>query len=124
MPTSNAPVGLVAFVGFGSDTDCDGTSFYCCGVFARSINHAHEVMAEEFSGMTWDGINEIVPGSEARKKGIDVDSLMARTSTAWDNEGNVVGTTPFRYESTGASWNPWVYDDSIGIPALDSRYDD
>ena len=21
-------------------------------------------------------------------------------------------------------WNPWVYDDTIGIPALDTRYDD
>lgn len=101
MPVSNAPSsGHHAFVGFGSDTDCDGTSYYLCGVFARSMDHAHKVMAEEFSGMTWDGINEIVPSSEARKRGIDVDTLMARTSVEWDNEGNIVGEIPFRYATS------------------------
>jgi hypothetical protein len=31
---------------------------------------------------------------------------------------------PYTSLTHSARWNAWVYDDSIGIPALDSRYDD
>jgi hypothetical protein len=108
MPVSNAPSGadksLFAFVGFGSDTDCDGTSYFICGVFARDFKHADEVLKEDFGGMTYEGINEIVSGEVARQRGVNVDKLMARTSESfnWSDKLNdwICETVPFRYATS------------------------
>lgn len=102
------------FVAFGSDTDCDGTTYYACGVEARDEDHAWEVLREDFGGMTAEGVYKILPYAQAVREDKRVLGIMARTFDG----------TPFRYESLGADWNPWVYDDSIGIPALDSRFED
>lgn len=106
------------YVGFGSDTDCDGTSYYACGVLARDADHAREVLREDFGGMTNDGIHEVKPYDQAVKEEPQVAGILERTFDYPEGE------RPFRYVSLGADWNPWVYDDSIGIPALDSRYDE
>jgi hypothetical protein len=43
---------------------------------------------------------------------------------SWNGDG--YDWTTFNYASlrSCSRWNPWVFDDSIGIPALDSRYDE
>jgi hypothetical protein len=113
---------LQSFVGFGSDTDCDGTSYYACGVLARDEDHAWEVLREDFGGMTGDGVYAMMSYTDALREDDRVRGIMTRTFANYGEE-----PTPFRYTSLGADWAPWAGpdgDDSIGIPALDSTYDE
>lgn len=113
---------LLPFVAFGSDTDCDGTSFYACGVYASNLDGAREALREDFGGMTFDGIHEILPYTDALRREPDVRGIMEETFANYGEE-----PTPFRYRTLGVSWQPWAGpdgDDSIGIPALDSTYDE
>lgn len=110
MPVSNAPLnGLSAFVGFGAETDCDGTSYYACGVWAQNEDHAWEVIRADFGSYTSEYVWEIVSGETASSRGIDVDKLMARTfdNGVWNEDANQWEsvTVPFRYESTGNTWS-------------------
>jgi len=110
------------FIAFGSDTDCDGTSFYACGVLARDEAHAWEVLREEFGGMTFDGIHSVKPYADAVREEPSVDGIMSDTFANYGEEPQ-----PFRYRTLGVNWAPWAGpdgDDSIGIPALDSTYDE
>lgn len=124
---------LLPFVAFGSDTDCDGTSFYACGVLASDLDSAREALREDFGGMTFDGIHEILPYTEALRREPDVRGIMEETydhGQEWDaarQEWVSIPPYPFRYRTLGVSWQPWAGpdgDDSIGIPALDSTYDE
>lgn len=113
---------LHSFVGFGSDTDCDGTGYYACGVLARDKDHAWEVLREDFGGMSSDGVCEMLSYGEAVAKDDRVRGIMERTFANYGEEPQ-----PFRYASLGATWMPWAGpdgDDSIGIPALDSTHDE
>lgn len=126
---------LLSFVGFGSDTDCDGTGYYACGVLARDEDHAWEVLREDFGGMSSDGVYRMVRYHEAVCEDDRVRGIMERTheNHEWvqgdTGPGDWVstGARPFRYVSLDTHWAPWAGpdgDDSIGIPALDSTYDE
>lgn len=113
---------LLSFVGFGSDTDCDGTGYYACGVLARDEDHAWEVLREDFGGMTGDGVYRMLHYSDALREDDRVRGIMESTFANYGEEPR-----PFRYVSLDTHWAPWAGpdgDDSIGIPALDSTYDE
>lgn len=93
---------MMRYVALQSDTDCDGTTFsakrYLTEGEARSDQYGYAVQTEaEFLA------------SDAYSRLDDWDKAY------WAKEG---------YASLGARWNPWVEDDSIGIPALDHTAED
>jgi len=116
---------MQAYIAFGSDTDCDGTTYFAEGFWASSLADAWRQAGDNY----WEVIccNRANLGMLTRRLGVDVGKLMHRRfvqdNSIYCDDGRIVAR-PFRYTSLGACWNPWVYDDSIGIPALDSRYDD
>jgi len=93
---------MAAWVALQSDTDCDGTTWsakrYSSEEEARKDQYGYAVQTEaEFMA------------SESYSR------LDDWSKDYWAKEG---------YASLGARWNPWVYDDSIGIPALDHTAED
>lgn len=96
------------FVCHSSDTDCDGTLYCVRLIRARSIEDA------------WTKVGSYYDNSKIESLADFQASAIWEEMPAWDQayfleEG---------YTSIGAHWNPWVYDDTIGIPALDTRYDE
>lgn len=100
------------FVGLGSDTDCDGTGYYAVVVRSTTLAGAESACREQWSGMTGDGIYNIVTVQDARSiiGNEAVDRLLAN-----DAEGH-------GYHGYHDQWNPWVRDDSLGT-VLDHSMD-
>jgi hypothetical protein len=96
------------FTAHRSDTDCDGTTFN-----VKRIEAASQAEAEELAYEGYYDVSKVEP---------EADFLAGPVFAALDDwhkgyyrrEG---------YASTGAHWNPWVEDDSIGIPALDHTHE-
>lgn len=91
----------MTYTALQSDTDCDGTTWwakrYATEEEAKSSSDTYEVMPEA---------HFLVSQQYANLDEWDRDYYL--------EEG---------YASLGARWNPWVEDDSIGIPALDMTND-
>lgn len=102
-----------AFVVFTSDTDCDGTTYQAQRVYARHEDDACRIMAER----GYYDVSHAV---------LEADWRGEPTSIFWTqfDDQQRDDYRAWGYASLGARWNSWVYDDTIGIPALDSRYDD
>lgn len=104
------------------DTDCDGTSY-----------GAHRITVPDT--MNLSDPSEVLRYAQATDQMssyydcvMDAIDLLTFRATyfpnmrAWDRfYFNKVGYTNAHMVPR---WNPWVYDDTIGIPALDTRYDD
>ena len=121
-----------------SDTDCDGTTYGAERVslparFALERNpeviRAYLKGREEYIGSQWDCAFEVMTLAD----------FLARYSDEFSDQDDLcqflgyvtpryraLGIQPFAYTSlrSRAQWNPWVYDDTIGIPALDTRYEE
>lgn len=90
------------FTAYQSDTDCDGTTFSAKRIVADSLEAAQ--VQSEF---------EVVPECHFLLSEV-FHNLSKWEQNYYRKEG---------YCSLGARWNPWVYDDTIGIPALDHTND-
>lgn len=104
----------MVYTALGADTDCDGTSYFAKRVEADSKDEAFDIdkNGEFFEVMLEE---EFIAKFESLFIGDDRRS----TDLTWKlNYYKKEG-----YCSLGARWNPWVYDDTIGIPALDHTYD-
>lgn len=96
------------FTALEKDTDCDGTTFSARRIVAENREAAWEILNKR--GDCYELQHEL-------------EFLLSTTYCEldkWDRDYYIKEG----YCSLGASWNPWVYDDSIGIPALDTTYDD
>lgn len=91
-----------------SDTDCDGTVEYVHKITARNLAEAREIADREHSGECYDvvtlGAIPFPPDTEN-----------------WSEREYFMESG---YARIAEHWNRWVYDDTIGIPALDHTYDD
>lgn len=114
---------MIQLVILTSDHDCDGVSHAAHRIDVpaeRAIplwtDHdacmAYAKTSGQMSGY-YDGADDVMPVAEFLTRY----PLSARDRAYFDEAGYTSG-------HIGASWNPWVYDDSIGIPALDTRYDE
>jgi hypothetical protein len=99
---------MAQFVAHSSDTDCDGTLFCVRLIEARSLADANTKLGSYYQTSKVEPLADFT-SSELWHK------LPPYDQAYFLDEG---------YLPIGADWNPWVYDDSIGIPALDSRYDE
>lgn len=94
------------FAALGSDRDCDGTTYHAYKIEARNLAEA-KVLAEKYD---------------------DVYEVVTLGAVDWpadnDNWSERAYFMESGYCSLGANWEPWVRDDSIGIPALDHTYDE
>lgn len=110
-------------VGHTSDTDCDGTSYgaHLVAVPAhRTIEFlrdsdalfAFAVKSEQISS-GYDGFHkcETIASFRAQFPATDLGQ--------WWQYGDEPGYV-IKYATIGERWNSWVYDDTIGIPALDT----
>lgn len=84
------------FGALGSDTDCDGTSYYVYRIFAANLADAKE------QAKKYDDVYDVVP-----YHAIDFPA----DNPDWSERDyfNESG-----YCTLGASWNPWVEDDTLG----------
>lgn len=105
-----------------SDTDCDGTSYGAHRVSIPSLDligddRAILAYARETGqmGSYDDYADEIMT--------LDTFLFLYRKNL---REQDLIYFLREGYTShhMTPNWNPWVYDDTIGIPALDTRYDD
>jgi hypothetical protein len=97
------------FTAHRSDTDCDGTTYNVGRIVAPTIEDAMDAASDGY----YD-VGKVEPEEEfyAGKVFAGLDDF---------HKGHY---REHGYASVGADWNPWVYDDSIGIPALDHTYDE
>lgn len=113
-----------ALVLLTADTDCDGTSFGATRVYVPTHRAAefvgdpqklaaHAVASEQSSGYGADGAYEAITMQEF---------LRTYPLDSWSYQ--YMAKAGYANDHIRPRWNPWVYDDSIGIPALDHRYDD
>ncbi len=103
-----------------SDTDCDGTSYgaHRIKVPAELPLDDHEVVmayakATDQMSSYYDGVDELMSLPDFL--------LFAQLSQRHLSSFLSLGYTSHHQ---APNWNPWVYDDTIGIPALDTRYED
>jgi hypothetical protein len=104
----------------GSDTDCDGTAYFAHRVkVPRAIAHDLDAILA-FVRTFGDGYNPADSCCSIDRWSvyeiITSDEFNARFADSLDTFSKVY----FRragYTTLGASWQPWAYDDSIGIPA-------
>lgn len=107
-----------------SDTDCDGTS-YAAHKVAVPQHRLHEMLSSVSAASRY--------AAQSGQTGGSYDCYAVMTVAAfrreyfpgmdkWDRE--YFHHEGYTSRHMGPRWNAWVYDDSIGIPALDSRYDD
>ena len=109
------------FVGYGSDTDCDGTQRYMILFRAENTGDAWNFV-EHRGSMTMEGIYSIEPLIDARINLSREQWCAALLWLAADERDGI--DSPYGYHTLDAVWNPWVHDDTIGIPALDTRYEE
>ncbi len=111
------------YVGYGSDTDCDGTQDYIVLFWAADEDSAWEFVKAR-GGMTMEGVHKVAPADEALATG-NLDGQHYRQAHSWLGREMADGIeNPYGYCTTDTRWNPWVEDDTIGIPALDTRYEE
>lgn len=106
---------MTVYTALGVDTDCDGTSY-----FAKRVEAAtkEDVFASDTRGDFYDVLpeDEFLAKFESLFRGDDRHHIdLTWELNYYKKEG---------YCTLGASWNVWVYDDSIGIPALDHTHDE
>lgn len=129
-----------------ADTDCDGTTIgaHRVPVPAHRVGELSDgdalgefLLAQDhpFAGYARDGgLCEIMTLGEFLRQYADVFRNAEHRELfcgAWDAMGGQwvdgrgwTGSPGHPYVTVSQRWNPWVFDDTIGIPALDSRYDD
>lgn len=100
---------MAKYVALSSDTDCDGTTYCARVIEAASKDEAWKAIENDYYSN-----NDVLTMDEFLQSETFT-KLDARNQSYFKREG---------YVSLGASWNPWVHDDTIGIPALDSTYDE
>jgi hypothetical protein len=98
------------FVGLGSDTDCDGTTYHAVKIVADNLRDAL-IQADEYPH-----VYKVITLREADDDDIWEDGR----KPGWDERAYFLQEG---YASLGADWNPWVYDDSLGT-VLDHTNDD
>jgi hypothetical protein len=108
-----------------SDTDCDGTSYGAhrivvpepLGPEFLEDSHAAMKYAKETDQMSsyYDMADEVL--TEDDFYATFGPEMRPRDLTYFTEEG-------YTSRHIEPNWNPWVYDDTIGIPALDTRYED
>lgn len=96
------------FVGLGSDTDCDGTTFHAVKIEAANL-------AEAYNKVTDERVYEIVSLAEADRR-----DIWPEPTPKWSERAYFMTEG---YCSLGANWNPWVYDDTLGT-VLDHSMDE
>lgn len=110
-----------------SDTDCDGTSYGAHRIsIPNGVDHLiegpdailkHAIATDQMSSF-YDVVDEVLTVPEfMRRFG---HNLTARDRTYFAANG-------YTSHHIAPHWNPWAGpdgDDTIGIPALDTRYDD
>lgn len=95
------------FVGLGSDTDCDGTTFHAAKIEAVNLAEAYNKANED--------IYEVITLAEADRR-----DIWPEPTPKWSERAYFMAEG---YCSLGANWNPWVYDDTLGT-VLDHSMDE
>lgn len=105
-----------------ADTDCDGTSYGAHRITVPdNLDLTDPDVVLKYAQATdqmssyYDCVMEVLELLTFR--GLYFPSMRLRDRLYF----NEAGYTSHHMEP---NWNPWVYDDSIGIPALDHTYDD
>lgn len=97
-----------SFVAIASDVDCDGTGWSAHGIKARNLAEAEEIAARQLSN--YSGWNVMTAAEAATEHGIDIREIFEDPD--------------FMYATLGFDRQPWCDDDTIGIPALDTRHEE
>ncbi len=105
-----------------SDTDCDGTSYGAHRIECpdnMSIRNSHTVLK-------WAQANDLMSSYyDCATEVLTLEAFKARYFPHMTrDEASYFMEEGYTNSHMRPNWNPWVYDDTIGIPALDTRYDD
>lgn len=105
-----------------ADTDCDGTSYGAHRIAVpdtMDLTNPQEVLryaqATDQMSSYYDCVMEVLELLTFR--GLYFPHMRLRDRLFFNHMG-------YTSRHMTPNWNPWVYDDTIGIPALDTRYDD
>lgn len=104
------------FVAVTADVDCDGTGYASHGIPARNLAEAKDIADRKLGN--YSGWSVMTVDEFRHTYGADA------VSNLFDEPLHVNDDGPHYYASLYNIWNPWVEDDTIGIPALDHRLDD
>jgi hypothetical protein len=108
-----------------SDTDCDGTSYGAHRISVPACRVA-ELRRDTEAALSFAKLSDQM--SSYHDCCYSVVTVPEFRAEFWEGmrqfDRDYFTEVGYTHGHIGARWNPWVYDDTIGIPALDTRYDD